>query len=57
VIAASHLGPEVVEYRDSGKILALSRLAPLWSMRRREDAVDYFDGDHARADVLQKPDI
>jgi hypothetical protein len=57
VIAASHLGPEVVEYRDSGKILALSRLAPLWSMRRREDAVDYFDGEHARADVLQKPDI
>ena len=57
LIAASHVSPEVVEYPDSGKLLALSRLGPLWTMHRREDAVDYFDGEHPRADALQKPDI
>jgi uncharacterized cupin superfamily protein len=57
LIAASHVSPEVVEYPDSGKVLALSRLGPLWTMHRREDAVDYFDGEQPRADVLQKPDI
>jgi len=49
VIAASHVSPEVVEYPDSGKVLALSRVGPLWTMHRRADAVDYFDGEEARA--------
>ena len=57
LIAASHVSPEVVEYPDSGKLLALSRSGPLWTMHRREDAVDYFDREHPRADALQKPDI
>jgi uncharacterized cupin superfamily protein len=45
LIAANHANPEVVEYPDSGKVLALSKLGPLWSMHRRDDAVDYFDGE------------
>jgi uncharacterized cupin superfamily protein len=45
LIAANHASPEVVEYPDSGKVLALSKLGPLWSMHRRDDAVDYFDGE------------
>jgi uncharacterized cupin superfamily protein len=53
LIAASHVSPEVVEYPDSGKVLALSRVGPLWSMHRRDAAVDYFDGERPRADVLQ----
>jgi uncharacterized cupin superfamily protein len=48
LIAASHASPEVVEYPDSGKVLALSRLGPLWTMHRRADAVDYFEGEPAR---------
>jgi uncharacterized cupin superfamily protein len=55
LFAASHVSPEVVEYPDSGKVLALSRLG-LWTMHRREDAVDYFDGEQPRSS-LQKPDI
>ena len=49
LIAASHVSPEVVEYPDSGKVLALSRLGPLWTMHRREDEVDYFDGEQPHA--------
>ncbi len=48
LIAANHASPEVVEYPDSGKVLALSKLGPLWSMHRRDDAVDYFDGEEPR---------
>jgi uncharacterized cupin superfamily protein len=48
LIAATHVTPEVVEYPDSGKVLALSQLGPLWSMHRRDDAVDYFDGEEPR---------
>ncbi len=48
LIAANHASPEVVEYPDSGKVLALSKLGPLWSMHRRDDAVDYFDGEESR---------
>lgn len=49
LIAASHASPEVVEYPDSGKILAVSRLGPLWTMHRRADTADYFDGEEPRA--------
>ncbi|HET7573150.1 MAG TPA: cupin domain-containing protein [Gaiellaceae bacterium] len=49
LIAASHVSPEVVEYPDSGKVLALSQVGPLWTMHRRADAVDYFDGEEPRA--------
>jgi uncharacterized cupin superfamily protein len=55
LLAASHVSPEVVEYPDSGKVLALSRLGPLWTMHRRSDAVDYFEGEQPTS--LQKPDI
>ena len=48
LIAAHHASPEVVEYPDSGKVLALSKLGPLWSMHRRADTVDYFDGEEPR---------
>jgi uncharacterized cupin superfamily protein len=46
--------PEVVEYPDSGKVLAMAKPAseagdPLWSMHRREDAVGYFDGEPPRS--------
>ena len=48
VIAANHVSPEVVEHVDSGKVLAMSRIGPLWPVHRRADAVDYFDGEEAR---------
>jgi uncharacterized cupin superfamily protein len=48
LIAANHASPEVVEYPDSGKVLALSTCGPLWSMHRRDDAVDYFEGEEPR---------
>jgi uncharacterized cupin superfamily protein len=47
VIAANHVSPEVVEHVDSGKVLAMSRVGPLWTIHRRADAVDYFDGEEA----------
>lgn len=46
--AANHTSPEVVGYPGSGKVLALSQLGPLWSMHRRDDAVDYFEGGQPR---------
>lgn len=49
LFAASHAYPEVVEYPDSGKLAALSPLGPLWSMHRRTEAVDYFDGEQPQA--------
>ncbi len=48
VIAANHVSPEVVEHVDSGKVLAMSRMGPLWTVHRRADAVDYFDGEEPR---------
>jgi uncharacterized cupin superfamily protein len=50
VIAASHVFPEVVEYPDSGKIAATSRVESqrgdrLWTIHRLDDAVDYFDSE------------
>ncbi len=36
-------------YPDSGKVLAASRLGPLWTMHRRENEVDYFDGEEPHA--------
>ena len=49
LVAASHVSPEVVEYPDSGKVLAASRLGPIWTMHRRENEVDYFDGEQPHA--------
>jgi uncharacterized cupin superfamily protein len=48
LIAAGHVSSEVVEYPDSDKVLALSRHGSLRSMDRRDDAVDYFDGEELR---------
>ena len=48
LIAANHVSPEVVEHVDSGKVLAMSRLGSLWTVHRRADAVDYFDGEEPR---------
>jgi uncharacterized cupin superfamily protein len=48
LIAASHVSPEVVEHVDSGKVLAMSQLG-LWTVHRRADAVDYFEGEEPRA--------
>ncbi|MGH2933985.1 MAG: cupin domain-containing protein [Gaiellaceae bacterium] len=45
LIAARHESPEVVEYPDSGKLVAMSRIGPLWSIHRKADEVDYFDGE------------
>lgn len=47
VIAARHESPEVVEYPDSGKLVAMSRNPPLWSIHRKADTADYFDGESA----------
>jgi len=49
VIVASHRSPELVEYPDSGKVAAMSREGPLWTMHRLADAVDYFDGEEPGA--------
>lgn len=48
VIAATAVSPEVVEYPDSGKVAAMARTGPLWTMHRLADAVDYFDGEEPR---------
>jgi uncharacterized cupin superfamily protein len=48
VIAASHVSPEVVKHVDSGKVLAMSRIGGLWTVHRRDDAVDYLDGESPR---------
>jgi uncharacterized cupin superfamily protein len=49
VLAASHASPDIVEYPDSGKLAAMSRGdSQLWSMHRRADAVDYFEGEEPR---------
>jgi uncharacterized cupin superfamily protein len=53
VIASSNASPEIVEYPDSGKIAAASRLDSqrgerLWSVLRFEE-VDYFEGERPQA--------
>lgn len=48
LIAAGHVSSEVVEYPDSDKVLALSEHGSLRSTHRRDDAVDYFDGEEPR---------
>jgi len=53
ILASSNASPEIVEYPDSGKIAAASRLDSqrgerLWSVLRLED-VDYFDGEEPKA--------
>jgi uncharacterized cupin superfamily protein len=45
LIASNHVSPEVIEYPDTDKLVAMSRLGPLWSMHRRADTVDYFEGE------------
>lgn len=49
VIADAKVSPEVVEYPDSGKIAAMSRVTQLWTMHRRNDEVDFFEGEQPRA--------
>jgi uncharacterized cupin superfamily protein len=47
VIAAASASPEVVEYPDTGRVMAAARTegAPIWTIHRRENAVDYWDGE------------
>jgi uncharacterized cupin superfamily protein len=46
MIAAVHHDPEVVEHVDSGKVLAMAKTsAPLWTVHRLDDGVDYMDGE------------
>jgi uncharacterized cupin superfamily protein len=45
VVVAAGTSPEVVEYPDSGKLAALARTGPLWSMHFRQDATGYWDGE------------
>jgi uncharacterized cupin superfamily protein len=47
VIAARHVSPEVIEYPDSAKLVAMSRTGPPWSMHRRDETADYLDGESA----------
>jgi uncharacterized cupin superfamily protein len=53
VLASTNVSPEVVEYPDSGKVLAASRAEsqrgqPLWTLHRLDDGVDYFDGEEPK---------
>ena len=54
VIADTKVSPEVVEYPDSGKLVAMARAEsqrgePLWTCQRLDNEVDYFDGEAPRA--------
>jgi uncharacterized cupin superfamily protein len=51
VIAAASATPEVVEYPDSGRVLAaaLTDGGPIWSMHRRENEIGFWDGEEPRA--------
>jgi uncharacterized cupin superfamily protein len=46
VVAAASTSPEVVEYPDSGKLAAVARTGPLWSMHVKENATGYWDGEN-----------
>jgi uncharacterized cupin superfamily protein len=48
VVADAKVSPEVVEYPDSGKFMAMSRTTQFWSIHRLEEAADYFDGEQPR---------
>jgi uncharacterized cupin superfamily protein len=53
VIADTKVTPEVVEYPDSGKLVAMARTESqrgdaLWTCHRLDDEVDYFDGERPR---------
>jgi uncharacterized cupin superfamily protein len=53
VLMSTNISPEVVEYPDSGKVLAASRTEsqrgqPLWTMHRLDAGVDYFDGEEPK---------
>lgn len=50
VVASTKSSPEVCEYPDSGKLLAMARAdsqrgKPLWTVHRLDDAVDYIEGE------------
>jgi uncharacterized cupin superfamily protein len=50
VVGSSNVSPEVCEYPDSGKLLAMSRGdsqrgARLWTVHRLDGEVDYLDGE------------
>jgi uncharacterized cupin superfamily protein len=54
VVASSTVTPEIVEYPDSGKLLAAARTEsqrgqPLRTIHRLDDGVDYFAGEQPRA--------
>jgi uncharacterized cupin superfamily protein len=54
VIGSSNSSPDICEYPDSGKLLAMSRGESqrgerLWTVHRLEDGVDYLDGEEPRA--------
>jgi uncharacterized cupin superfamily protein len=47
VVVSAGTSPEVVEYPDSGKLAAVARTGPLWSMHFKGDATGYWDGEIA----------
>jgi len=50
LIASTNVSPEVVEYPDSGKVLAMARgESPFRTIHRLDDAVEYFDGEEPQA--------
>jgi uncharacterized cupin superfamily protein len=48
VVASTKASPDVCEYPDSGKLLAMSRSARLWTVHRLADAVDYIEGEQPK---------
>jgi uncharacterized cupin superfamily protein len=53
LVGSSNTSPDVCEYPDSGKLLVMSRGESqrgerLWTVHRRENEVDYFDGEEPR---------
>jgi uncharacterized cupin superfamily protein len=53
VVGSNRAYPEVCEYPDSKKLLAMSRGEsqqgrPLWTVHELQNAVDYFDGEEPR---------
>ena len=54
VVGSSNVSPEVCEYPDSGKLLAMSRAESqrgnrLWTVHRLDNELDYMDGEEPRA--------
>jgi uncharacterized cupin superfamily protein len=53
-VGSRNASPDVCEYPDSGKLLAMSRgesqrAGRLWTVHRLDDGVDYFDGESPKA--------